>query len=532
VRVTVLGHAGLLIESGSTSLVCDPWFTPAFLGSWFPFPRNDRLGDEVMARVTNPTLLYISHLHGDHLDEPFLRDEMNHDTLVLLPDFPGDELEITLRALGFTRFVHLDDRQARLVSGLEILIGTETAVTDGPQGDSYIVVGDSSGRLLNQNDCRPHDLDAVARLGPVDLQFLQYSGAIWYPMVYEMDNAEMQRLKRAKREAQLTRAMQYVSLVGARAVVPFAGPPAFLDAELFHLNALDDSDSIFPDQRVFLGRLAAAGRPGVFAVPGSEIDVATLATSHPDNARFAYDHQSEALVEYSRDWAPWLAAEHARWSESQPDLVARLAAWWEPLLDNAPNLRRALGASVLIRSGDTDVVIDFPAGQVRAWDGEEIDFRFEIDRRVLETVVAQRAVDWSNSLFLSCRFRAWRSGAYNEYVYNFFKSLSPARMARAEAEATRALGGSVSTNARGELLDSGEVRFGDYLVQRYCPHRQADLARFGELEGDKLVCTLHGWHFELPSGFCVSSVDRFLRVRRADDGTGDGAPDGEPILHP
>ena len=44
--------------------------------------------------------------------------------------------------------------------------------------------------------------------------------------------------------------------------------------------------------------------------------------------------------------------------------------------------------------------------------------------RCVETVVAGRAVDWSNALFLSCRFRAWRAGEFNEFVYNFFKSLS------------------------------------------------------------------------------------------------------------
>ena len=32
-------------------------------------------------------------------------------------------------------------------------------------------------------------------------------------------------------------------------------------------------------------------------------------------------------------------------------------------------------------------------------------------RWLVETVVARRAVDWSNALFLSCRFRAWRAGA-------------------------------------------------------------------------------------------------------------------------
>ena len=102
-------------------------------------------------------------------------------------------------------------------------------------------------------------------------------------------------------------------------------------------------------------------------------------------------------------------------------------------------MREAIGAGGLLRAGDADILIDFPAGEVRPYAGEDVRFRFEIDRPLVETVVAERAVDWSNSLFLSCRFRAWRDGEFNEWVYNFFKSLSSERMRRTEAEAVRRL---------------------------------------------------------------------------------------------
>ena len=41
-RAVSLGHAGILIDSGKSRILCDPWFVPAFFGSWFVFPRNDR----------------------------------------------------------------------------------------------------------------------------------------------------------------------------------------------------------------------------------------------------------------------------------------------------------------------------------------------------------------------------------------------------------------------------------------------------------------------------------------------------------
>jgi UDP-MurNAc hydroxylase len=172
----------------------------------------------------------------------------------------------------------------------------------------------------------------------------------------------------------------------------------------------------------------------------------------------------------------------------------------------APTLRQGVGAACLLRAGDLDILIDFPNGRIRAYAGEEYGFRFEIDRRLVETVVAQRAVDWSDKLFLSCRFRAWRRGPYNEYLYNFFKSLSVERMQRTEEEAREKIA---------PPPPSEEIELGGYVVERYCPHRQADLSVFGHVDGNVLTCTLHGWTFDLDSGRCLTAEDRKLRVRRA-----------------
>ncbi|HEV2637580.1 MAG TPA: hypothetical protein VGX23_20680 [Actinocrinis sp.] len=41
-RITSLGHAGMLIDAAA-GIVCDPWFTPAYFGSWVPFPDDSRI---------------------------------------------------------------------------------------------------------------------------------------------------------------------------------------------------------------------------------------------------------------------------------------------------------------------------------------------------------------------------------------------------------------------------------------------------------------------------------------------------------
>lgn len=515
-RATSIGHAGILVETDAGSILCDPWFVPAFFGSWFVFPRNDQLSDDLLARIEQADYLYITHLHGDHHDEPWLREHLRRDIPILLPGYPTREQQRTLQRLGFTNFVRtVDGEEIELAPGLTVAIHTEVSITDGPGGDSAMVVSDGRTRLVNQNDCRTTDLDALRRHGPVDLHWLQYSGAIWYPMVYEMPDDQMRKLVDAKVESQFTRALRYVDRLDARAVVPSAGPPAFLDEDLWHLNVIEgDELSIFPDQRAFLARLDAVGRHGILVIPGTEIEVTPdgITVAHPvptAEVDRIFSRKEEYLRTYQSDWKPWLDDLKASWRPPSTDLLATLKTWWEPLLRMAPTLRNAVGANCLICTDDLEVLIDFPNAEVRAYAGESYSFRFRIPRELVETVAARKAVDWSNSLFLSARFSAWRDGDFNEYLYNFFKSLSVERMRRTEAEAVRKLDPPTEVEPEFEL--------GDYVVQRRCPHRNADLSVFGEIEsgrdGDVLVCTLHGWRFDCATGRCLTSSDHPLSIR-------------------
>ena len=518
-RATSVGHAGILVETAAGSILCDPWFVPAFFGSWFVFPRNDQLSDDLLERIESADYLYISHLHGDHHDERWLREHLRRDIPILLPGYPTREQQRTLQQLGFTEFIRTTDtEELELAPGLTVAIHVETSITDGPGGDSAIVVADGESILVNQNDCRTNDLGQLRAHGPVDLHWLQFSGAIWYPMVYDLPHEEKRSLCRAKVDAQFARAMRYVENIDARYVVPSAGPPAFLDDDLFALNMIDgDEMSIFPDQTAFLARLEAAGRHGILNVPGTTIDIGptSIEVSHPmpdGDVEAIFDDKRSYLERYRSDWAPWLAELKAGWNPPSTDLLTTLKQWWEPLLEMAPTLREQVGANVLINAGDLPILVDFPNGEVRPHAGEPFEFRFDIPRELVETVVADRAVDWSNSLLLSCRFTAWRSGEFNEYVYNFLKSLSRERMQRAEAEVVRKL---TPVDVL-ESMDEPDIRVGDYIVQRRCPHRNADLAAFGEIDGCDFVCTLHGWRFDLETGRNKTASDQPLRIRPAD----------------
>src|SRR5262249_23313111 len=160
------------------SVLCDPWFTPAYFGSWFVFPRNDGLDASAFSQ---PDYLYVSHLHRDHFDATWLAAHVDRRAKVLLPAFGVDHLDHALPHLGFTRFFHLPNGERRKLGGLEVAVVAYTAPADGPLGDSAIAIGDGRTRILDQNDARPSSRAELGALGPFDAQFVQFSGAIWFP---------------------------------------------------------------------------------------------------------------------------------------------------------------------------------------------------------------------------------------------------------------------------------------------------------------------------------------------------------------
>lgn len=319
-QVTSVGHAGFLIQTQAGSILCDPWVNPAYFASWFPFPDNSGLDWGALGECD---YLYVSHLHKDHFDAENLRAHVNKDAVVLLPDFPVPDLRNELQKLGFHRFFETTDSVKHRLRGpngdLDVMIIALRAPADGPIGDSALVVADGETTAFNMNDARPVDLDVLAsEFGHIDVHMLQYSGAIWYPMVYDMPARAKDAFGAQKRQRQMDRARQYIAQVGATWVVPSAGPPCFLAPELRHLND-DGSDpaNIFPDQMVFLDQMRAHGQDGgLLMIPGSTADfTGTTLNSlrHPLPAEqveaiFTTD-KAAYIADYADRMAPVLAAQ-------------------------------------------------------------------------------------------------------------------------------------------------------------------------------------------------------------------------------
>ncbi|MGK2881836.1 MAG: Rieske 2Fe-2S domain-containing protein [Mycobacterium sp.] len=518
-QVTSVGHAGFLIQTHAGSILCDPWVTPAYFASWFPFPDNSGLD---WAALGACDYLYVSHLHKDHFDPGILRDHVNKDAVVLLPDYPVPELKRELEKLGFTNFFETEDSVKHRVAGakgeLDVMIIALRAPADGPIGDSGLVVADGSTVAFNMNDARPVELEVLdSQFGHVDVHMLQYTGAIWYPMVYDMPARAKEAFGTQKRQRQMDRCRQYIAQVGATWVVPSAGPPCFLDPELREMNDdHDDPANIFPDQMVFLDQMRQHGHDkGLLMMPGSTADFTGselngLTHPLPDAEVKAIFTTSKAdyIADYAERMAPMLAAIKASWAPAAGEaMLAPLRALFEPIMSASDQICDGIGYPVELRltgAGHQEtVVLDFPKRLVReAIPDEKFRYGFAVAPELVRTVLRDREPDWVNTIFLSTRFQAWRVGGYNEYLYTFFKCLTPERIAYADGWFAQAHD------------DSASIALGGWEIQRRCPHLMADLSKFGVVEGNTLTCNLHGWEWNLDSGRCRTSKGHELRTQK------------------
>jgi UDP-MurNAc hydroxylase len=517
-RVTSVGHAGFFVETAAGSILCDPWVNPAYFASWFPFPDNSRLDWD---RFGACDFLYISHLHKDHFDPRHLARYVNKDATVLLPEYPVPDLQRALEGLGFHDFFETKDSVKHVIvrsgESLEVMIMSLTTPADGPLGDSALCVSDGQTTVFNMNDARPVDLTPLhENFAAIDIHMLQFSGAIWYPMVYDMPERAKEAFGSQKRQRGMDRCRQYITDIGATWVIPSAGPPCFLDDELRTMNDVyGDPSNIFPDQVVFIEQMERHGNDnGLLMMPGSTADLAgarLVSRSHPipddDVIALFTTAKAEHIQRYADRMQGVIEAEKANWAPHDGiPLIGALRAKFEPIMALSDQVCDGIGYPVALNLGAETVVLDFPKRVVRECiSGERFRYEFDIDPALVRTVLRDDEPDWSNSIFLSLRFAARRVGGYNEFLYTFFKCLSAERIAYADGWFAESHDDSATTTMDG------------WEIQRRCPHLKADLTKFGQIEGGTLTCDLHGWKWDLVTGRCLTSKGHLLRAHRCTD---------------
>ena len=82
-KLTHYHNACLKIEAGGVSILCDPWFSSAYYGTWKPAKHFDN----PIETIGPVDFIWISHIHPDHYDPSFLHAyQVRYGSPVLCPD--------------------------------------------------------------------------------------------------------------------------------------------------------------------------------------------------------------------------------------------------------------------------------------------------------------------------------------------------------------------------------------------------------------------------------------------------------------
>lgn len=261
-RVTLLGHASVLVEMDGATCLMDPvFFDPFEEGAVVSCPRRAVYPE----RLPAIDILIVSHRHPDHFDLRSLA-QVPRECDVIMPADPL--LAYALDKLGF-QHIHPVHPMAPILSGTFELYPTRSEVRT--VREFGMVFKDASGVFWNQVDSflsAPTIEGVQARFGRIDLLFAMYAsqnfdffetGSHGFPYETHRDNLE-----------KVLRIDPVVVAPGA-AGFRFSGDQAWLNAFLFPI----DRERFAED----LGRLAFRGRVEIMN-PGDQFAVRREGVSH------------------------------------------------------------------------------------------------------------------------------------------------------------------------------------------------------------------------------------------------------------
>src|SRR5437868_110933 len=166
-------------------------------------------------------------------------------------------------------------------------------------------------------------------------------------MVYHYDEPQKRNLSFRKRMAKLLYVAQATRAAQPRFVIPFAGPPAFLDPELFHLNN-EMENGIFPDHEQVATWMERRGFNNVrFLYPGDKFGVNMgEVTREPGWQNFSYSNRTIHLQEYAKRRLDQIAAVKARYPVPEGDLWPIFRDYMESLSTYSEFFNRKIGMKV------------------------------------------------------------------------------------------------------------------------------------------------------------------------------------------
>jgi UDP-MurNAc hydroxylase len=362
VEITSLGHAGLRVSGAHTVGLIDPWFDRggAFLGSWYQFPANRHV---LTPALLTPDWVAVSSHADDRCDAATLA-RVRAGTPVFVP---AGNRRLTARLGAATRLrvvevprsvpVKLDDA------------GSCLAFVTGEDGDpttSSVVLSVDRVSLLvcaptPPNGAHLHDIRSTVG-DRIDVVAVQVARPVRDPLCVAGTASVLRRRAAHLRAAALDDACAVVRTAQARVVIPYGGPPCFLDPELAHLNQWISPPGVLPDveQVADLLRAELPGQGVITLLPGDRCFPAEdLVIDDPRWRGFSFVRLRSYLHDYAHARAVELSRLHSQFPLPDASLGAAFASHLARTVGEHPRVRDDLRFEVTgPGGGDWDVVVD------------------------------------------------------------------------------------------------------------------------------------------------------------------------------
>ena len=316
-KVTLVSHASVVIESHGLRIWTDPWLSgKVFNESWSLFPP----AAFEPAMLDGIDYLWISHIHPDHFHLPSLSSlpaEFKARVKVLFQDNHPERVFEGLGKCGYRNFQVLPHRK-------RIPLNDRTSVYCYSAGtlDSCLGVIEPEGALFNINDSRLNATDCrrvKSDVGRIETVLSQFSLA-----VYNGFQPRESHLRRGA-AAMLEKIFANHTALGAKVTIPFASLMRFSLADNRYMNE-------FANRPREVWEFARRRNLGVAILfPGDTYDSSASCDSAP--ALRKYDAIYETIEQFPYDTAaavPLQPIEHAfhemvrHLREKYPALVLRM----------------------------------------------------------------------------------------------------------------------------------------------------------------------------------------------------------------
>tara|TARA_B110001450_G_C17661144_1_gene497283 strand:+ start:2008 stop:3609 length:1602 start_codon:yes stop_codon:yes gene_type:complete len=471
------GHNCFSVETEKSVLIIDPWFSQkgAFFGSWFQYPKNHHLRNNLLDIIEKKesSFIFVTHEHEDHFDIDFLR-KLPLKTSFIIPSYEDKNFKNELKEEK-RELIELEDLYE---FELDNEMSIKLLISDiGINHDSAILIKTNDFCFLNQNDCKVFDrLNEIHE--QVDYYSVQFSGATWHPSCFEFSEKRKAYISAKKVKNKFKNVLSGINILNPKYFLPAAGPAIFpfLEPSLSY-----GEGNIFvhqPELQNFLSQHDFNNT--LFLKPGDHLN-GKLTTPIPIPNKEDFEDYKDNIDDV------WNTLPN----NFDPKLLLNAI---EERLNNIKSIEIVNCPVLVFNFGEEFDDSDHTSKNKIFIDlNNKIIFdEFDYKKGYEEIVSSKRYFNlmstegWQN-VYLSLRAKVVRRPDKFNNDLNIFL-FSDANNIYENFQRTRNI-----PKERIEIRNGNKI----FEIDRFCPHQGADLCDAKVSLNNVLICPRHGWEFDL-----------------------------------